>query len=295
MPVFSRHRRGSARTRNWRPGCTTIHAVNETDETRCRREMNRRNALGTSWRNRKKKLVHGQSVYIFILLVVFMGGQRSASGQVAESGEKQHPTLWAGGGASLYYVQYGEQKLVGATGFVDADSANGIGVEGEGRWLEFHEFAQVHAETYLVGPRYHIDINRFQPYIKGMVGAGDFNFPYNYAQGDLPDCGRRRRGRLSPQPPLERAACRRGISKLAAVHLWNDDFRRPHLRGPLPHFLKLKARVLLHTPGCTALARQQISDLQELTLSALSICFVKNRGDCQIAAKSRPAIVAKSL
>jgi hypothetical protein len=145
--------------------------------------MNRRNALGTSWRNRKKKLVHGQSVYIFILLVVFMCGQRSASGQVAESGEKQHPSLWAGGGASLYYVQYGEQKLVGATGFVDADSANGIGVEGEGRWLEFHQFAQVHAETYLVGPRYHIDINRFQPYIKGMVGAGDFNFPYNYARG----------------------------------------------------------------------------------------------------------------
>jgi hypothetical protein len=144
--------------------------------------MNRRNPLGTR-RNRTNELVRGQLLYIVILLVVFMGGGRSATSQVAESGEKQHPSLWAGGGASFYYVQYGEQKIIGVTGFVDADSANGIGIEGEGRWLEFHEFAQVHAETYLVGPRFHIDINRFQPYIKGMVGAGNFHFPYNYAHG----------------------------------------------------------------------------------------------------------------
>jgi hypothetical protein len=144
--------------------------------------MNRRNALATR-RNRNGKLVHGHSLYIVILLVVFMGGRRFASGQVAESGEKQRPSLWAGGGASRYYVQYGEQKIVGVAGFVDADGANGLGIEGEGRWLEFHQFAQVHAETYLVGPRFHVDINRFQPYIKGMVGAGDFHFPYNYANG----------------------------------------------------------------------------------------------------------------
>jgi opacity protein-like surface antigen len=80
-------------------------------------------------------------------------------------------------------VQYGEQKLVGITAFFDADSARRIGIEGEGRWLEFHESASVHAETYMIGPRYHFDIGRFQPYVKGMVGFGEFNFPYNFAHG----------------------------------------------------------------------------------------------------------------
>lgn len=108
---------------------------------------------------------------------------RFARAQARESGTEDHPTLWAGGGASLYNVQYGEQKLVGITAFVDADSARRIGIEGEGRWLEFHQSANVHVETYMIGPRYHFDIGRFQPYVKGMVGFGDFNFPYNYAHG----------------------------------------------------------------------------------------------------------------
>jgi hypothetical protein len=69
------------------------------------------------------------------------------------------------------------------SGFVDADSARRFGIESEGRWLEYHQFANAHAETYLIGPRYHFNIGRFQPYIKGLAGFGNFSFPYGYAHG----------------------------------------------------------------------------------------------------------------
>ena len=69
------------------------------------------------------------------------------------------------------------------TGFVDADTIRHFGVEAEGRWLEWHQTADVHAETYLIGPRYHFNVGRFQPYVKGLVGLGEFNFSYNYAHG----------------------------------------------------------------------------------------------------------------
>jgi hypothetical protein len=84
---------------------------------------------------------------------------------------------------SGYYIQYGEQKLVGATAFVDADVKRGFGVEAEGRWLEWNQINNVHVETYSVGLRYHMNFRRFQPYAKGLIGFSDFNFPFNYAHG----------------------------------------------------------------------------------------------------------------
>jgi opacity protein-like surface antigen len=144
--------------------------------------MNNINGLGPR-RSKRNVFFYGRKFLLVILLVFLIGGMHSAWGQVAEHGNEEHPSLWVGGGASVYYVQYGSQKLVGATGFTDADSARRIGIEGEGRWLEFHQFANVHAETYMIGPRYHFDIGRFQPYIKGLAGLGRFNFPYNYAHG----------------------------------------------------------------------------------------------------------------
>ena len=120
---------------------------------------------------------------LVVALLVLGSATRSGYSQSRESGSEDRPSLWVGAGASFYHVEYGQQNLVGLTALFDADSARRIGIEGEGRWLEFHNFANVHSESYLVGPRYHFDMNRFQPYVKGMVGFGDFNFPYNYASG----------------------------------------------------------------------------------------------------------------
>jgi hypothetical protein len=106
-----------------------------------------------------------------------------AQAQVQPAGDKGGFIVSVGGMGSGYYLQYGQRKMAGITVFVDADTIRHFGIEAQGRWLEFHQTANVHAETFSVGGRYHFDAGRFQPYAKGLVGFGDFNFPYNYAYG----------------------------------------------------------------------------------------------------------------
>lgn len=105
-----------------------------------------------------------------------------AFGQVVPTGERGGMTVSAGATASGYYLQYGERKILGATGFVDVDRSR-FGIEAETRWLRFYQTDDVYATTWEIGPRYHMTFGRFQPYAKGMVGIGDFNFPYNLAHG----------------------------------------------------------------------------------------------------------------
>ncbi len=117
------------------------------------------------------------------LIVLALAAGRTVLAQSRESANAGGVSVWVGGGISGYYLQYGGVKSLGLTGYVDADSIRKFGIETEGRWLEFHQTSNIHAETYLAGPRYHFDLGRFQPYAKGLVGIGNFNFTYNYAHG----------------------------------------------------------------------------------------------------------------
>lgn len=63
-------------------------------------------------------------------------------------------------------------------------AADAIVTGSEGRWLMFNETNQLTATTWLAGPRYHHTFGKFQVYGKGLVGMGQFTFPYNYAHGD---------------------------------------------------------------------------------------------------------------
>ena len=119
---------------------------------------------------------------LMVAVVTLLGGM-SGLAQTRESATAGRGFIWTGGGASGYYLQYGGEKIIGLTGFLDADSVRRMGIEAEGRWLDLHETHNVHAETFLAGPRYHLDMGRFQPYAKGLAGMGKFNFPYNYATG----------------------------------------------------------------------------------------------------------------
>lgn len=126
-------------------------------------------ALGTRW--------------LCVCAAVGLAFAAAAGGQVVPAGDKGRLNISAGATGSGYYVQYGERKMVGVTGFVDVDARSSWGLEAEGRWLEWRQTAEVHAETYSVGPRFHRNFGRFQPYAKGMIGEGYFNFPYNLATG----------------------------------------------------------------------------------------------------------------
>ena len=124
------------------------------------------------------------AVLMAILWTAVLSMARTAPAQVVNAGDEGGVTLAAGATASGYQVQYGEQKLLGVAGVVDLDTRRRFGLEAEGRWLIFHESNQLHATTYLAGPRYHFSHGKFQYYVKGLVGLGQFNFPYNYAQGN---------------------------------------------------------------------------------------------------------------
>jgi hypothetical protein len=118
-----------------------------------------------------------------LVLAILCAVPRLALAQVQAAGDKGGFIVSVGGMGSGYSIQYGQRKMAGITAFVDADTIRHFGIEAEGRWLEFHQTANVHAETFSVGGRYHFDVGRFAPYAKGLVGFGDFNFPYNYAYG----------------------------------------------------------------------------------------------------------------
>jgi len=126
--------------------------------------------------------VYGTRALLFELAVLLAVG-RLAGAQSSESANAGNRFLWVGGALSGSYIQYGAQKNLGITGYFDADSIRRLGFEGEGRWMEFRPAHNIHAETYLAGPRFHFNTGRFQPYIKGLTGLGDFNFSYNYAKG----------------------------------------------------------------------------------------------------------------
>lgn len=125
-----------------------------------------------------------RAVFLAVLLTVCLGMARTASAQVVFHGDEGGFTLAAGATASGYEMQYGQQKLLGFAAFVDVDTHRPLGLEAEGRWLMFHNQNQLQARTYMGGGRYHVNFGKFQVYGKGLVGIGQFTFPYNYGQGN---------------------------------------------------------------------------------------------------------------
>lgn len=120
----------------------------------------------------------------FLLASVLLFTQTvAARAQTASAGRQDVFRLSAGVLGSGDTLGYGSRKMLGVGAFVDGDSTSHVGIEAEGRWIEFHQRANVHAETYSIGGRYHFVFGRLEPYAKGLAGFANFTFPYNYAQG----------------------------------------------------------------------------------------------------------------
>jgi hypothetical protein len=119
-----------------------------------------------------------------ILLMAMMVWLRTAAfSQVVPAGDRGGLNVFAGATASGFTLQYGQRKMLGFSAVVDAESTRHLGLEGEARWLVFHQTAQVNAVTWLAGPRYRWPMGRLQIYAKGLAGVGAFNFPYHDAYG----------------------------------------------------------------------------------------------------------------
>ena len=124
----------------------------------------------------------------FLWVVFFFAAFSVAAGaQVAPAAYRPGPSIYAGGtasafrpypGASAVLPGYPDRTLLGVGAFVDFNAPRWWGIEVEGRWLIFHEYAQIHEDTYLIGPRFIFPLGRFSFYGKGLYGQGDFAFPY---------------------------------------------------------------------------------------------------------------------
>jgi len=126
----------------------------------------------------------GHAIFSAVLLAICLGMPGAARGQVVPAADRGGLMLSAGGAFSGDYLQYGERKMLGVTGFVDVDTRRDFGIEGEASFKVFRQTANVHDMIYSIGPRYHMNVGgKLQPYAKAMVGLGEFNFPYNYAHG----------------------------------------------------------------------------------------------------------------
>ena len=115
----------------------------------------------------------------FGLLAIAFLIPRAASCQVVPAGDAGGYNLTVGATASGDYLGYGARKMIGVAAIADLDTKRRIGLEGEAHWIMFNQTANVHTATYLIGPRYHMTFGRFQPYVKGLIGFGQFNDPYN--------------------------------------------------------------------------------------------------------------------
>lgn len=118
-----------------------------------------------------------------VCLLATMSLSRVEMGQALPAGVGPGTYVRVGGGVSAFKLGYGQHWLGGAQGWVDANPFWNIGLEAEARWLRYNQDENVHATTYMVGPRWALHYGALEPYAKVLAGSGQFNFPFNYARG----------------------------------------------------------------------------------------------------------------
>jgi len=119
------------------------------------------------------------SVWAAMIAACFCMMHLAAQAQTVPSAYRSGWTVSVGAAATGGTLQYGDERLWGVSAFVDVENLHNLGFEGEARWLVFDQTNQEHATTYLIGPTYSIQRGRFRLYGKGLVGLGQFNYPYN--------------------------------------------------------------------------------------------------------------------
>jgi opacity protein-like surface antigen len=114
-----------------------------------------------------------------------VGGMASAF-QPDFAGEWQYPCT----PDSCYPAAQGSQALFGAGAYVDLKLNRWLQVEAEGRWQRWHQYAGIHQDNYLIGPK--LPLRRFgraTVYGKTLFGFSRMDFGYfsGYGHGNFSD------------------------------------------------------------------------------------------------------------
>ena len=112
--------------------------------------------------------------------------------QVVESANVRQFAINAGGMGSAFWPNDGSNPVYGKSAdyllglgtYVDFHFTHWLQVEGEARWLRFHQYAGENQDNYLIGPKVPIKrLGRTQFYGKAMIGIGRMTFPNGYGHG----------------------------------------------------------------------------------------------------------------
>ena len=127
-----------------------------------------------------------------LLFLLCFASAIAAGAQATESATARQFSVTAGGTASVFRPGTGSHPiwgtgsnyLVGVGTYVDFHFTHWVQLEGEARWLRFHEYSGEHQDHYLIGPKVPvIQFGKAQVYGKAMVGLGKMTFPNHYGYG----------------------------------------------------------------------------------------------------------------
>jgi hypothetical protein len=126
--------------------------------------------------------------------VLLLSGAKFALAQAGPAAYGSHISVTAGGIGSVFQPDYegggiphkSSNALFGVGAYTDVQFSRWFGIEAEGRWSRFNQFADIYQDNYLLGyrlPLQQFSLGRFTPYGKILVGYGKMNFEYNDAHG----------------------------------------------------------------------------------------------------------------
>jgi len=155
------------------------------------------------------------SFFLPLILLALSSGWAFA--QASPSAYGRRLSVTAGALGSAFQPDYkgggvpssSPNALFGVGAYVDAQFSRWFGVEAEGRWLRFNQFANIDQSNYLIGyrlPLQQLTFWNLTPYGKVLVGYGRMNFEYHDAHGQFTDIAYgggldlRTRGRLIIRP-----------------------------------------------------------------------------------------------
>lgn len=117
-----------------------------------------------------------------LALAFLLGGSSILYGQAGPTASRAGD-LQIGVGYSLGRPDYVPQTFQGVTAYTDFDFRQHLGVEAEFHQINNTSGYQSFERTYEVGGRYLRTYGPLVPYVKAMVGRGQFEYPY--AQTEL--------------------------------------------------------------------------------------------------------------
>ena len=116
------------------------------------------------------------------LALSFLLGGASALYSQAVPTASRTGDVQIGAGYSIARPDYVQQTFHGFAAYADFDFRPHIGVEGEFHQVYSTNGDQSYERTYAIGGRYFRTYGALVPYVKAMVGRGDFNYPFGQTE-----------------------------------------------------------------------------------------------------------------